>query len=66
MNTWKRPTAITGSENRRRKETTVAIQANTGILIRVIPGARIVSTVVMKLTEDNTEARPSTCKPSAQ
>ena len=55
-----------GSENSNRNATTVAIQANTGIRIRLIPGARIASTVVMKLTDDSTEPRPRTTRPSAQ
>ncbi len=55
-----------GSENSRRKDTTVAIQANTGIRINDIPGARNVRTVVMKFTDDSTEPRPSTCSPNAQ
>ena len=39
-----------------RKETTTAIQVNTGIRISDIPGARIVKTVAMKFAEAMIEA----------
>ena len=44
----------------------MTIQANTGIRIIVMPGARIVNTVVMKLTDESSDAKPSICTPSAQ
>ena len=55
-----------GSEKIRRNATTSAIQANTGIRSSVIPGARIVNTVAMKLADDAMEATPSNCSPIAQ
>ena len=59
-------TAMIGSENRRRKEVIVVIQANTGMRRRRIPLARKLSTVTKKLTEDTREARPMICSPRAQ
>jgi hypothetical protein len=61
-----RATAMIGSENRRRKATTVVIQANTGIRRSRIPLARMLNTVTRKLTDETSEARPRICRPSAQ
>jgi hypothetical protein len=55
-----------GREKRRRKATTVVIQANTGIRISRIPLALMLNTVTMKLIAETSEASPSICSPSAQ
>ena len=61
-----RATVITGSENTRRNCTTRIIHVNTGIFIRVMPGARMLSTVTMRLIEPISEAIPAICKPRTQ
>ncbi len=55
-----------GSEKISRKATTSAIQANTGIRIIVIPGARMTKAVAMKLADDAIDAMPSNWSPTTQ
>ena len=50
--------AIAGNARISRKLTTRVIQVNTGSFIMVIPGARILIMVVMKLKEAKREATP--------
>ena len=57
---------MAGSEKSSRKATTSDIQANTGIRSMVIPGARMVKAVAMKLTEEAIEATPSNWSPIDQ
>ena len=59
-------TVMTGSENTRRNCTTRIIHVNTGIFISVIPGARMLSTVTMRLIEPIKDAIPAICKPIIQ
>ena len=48
-----------GSEKISRNATTSDIHTNTGIRSMVMPGARIVKTVAMKLADDAIDAMPS-------
>ncbi len=59
-------TVMTGNENTNRNCTTRIIQVNTGNFIMVIPGARMLSTVTMRLMEPISEPRPAICRPSVQ
>ena len=61
---WNSATAITGIANNRRKEVTSDIQMNTGMRINVIPGARMLMIVVMKLTAPASDAIPRVWRPS--
>ena len=49
-----------------RNEVTSVIHVNTGSLIIVRPGARMLRMVVMKLNEPAREAIPRICKPMIQ
>ena len=53
--------ASTGSDSNNRKAVTRTDQANSGILCRVMPGARILKMVVMKLIEPRIEDAPARC-----
>src|SRR5438270_12771930 len=53
--------ASTGSDSNNRKAVTRTDQANNGILCRLIPGARILNMVVMKLIEPRIEDAPAIC-----
>jgi hypothetical protein len=53
--------ASTGSDSNNRKAITRTDQANSGILCRVMPGARILKMVVMKLIEPRIEDAPARC-----
>ena len=57
---------MVGREKIRRKATTIAIHTKTGIRISVMPGARIVRMVAMKLAEEAMDAIPSISRPNAQ
>ena len=53
--------ASTGSDSNNRKAVTRTDQANSGILCRVMPGARMLKMVVMKLIEPRIEDAPARC-----
>ena len=50
--------ASTGNENRSMKAVTSMAQANSGILCRVMPGARMLKMVVMKLIAPRIDEMP--------
>jgi hypothetical protein len=50
----------------RRNWVTSVIQVNTGIFMRVMPGARMLSTVVIRLTAPASEAKPAIMRPRFQ
>ena len=56
----------TGMANNSRNWVTRPIQVNTGIFISVMPGARMLSTVVMRLIAPVSEAMPVMIKPMFQ
>ena len=56
---------ITGMANNSRNWTTRIIQVNTGILNRVMPGARMLSTVTIRFMADIREAMPVIWRPRA-
>ena len=62
----KSATVITGTANNKRNCTTSWSQVNTGIFIRLIPGARMFNTVTMRLIAPVNEAIPAICRPSDQ
>ncbi|MNJ29216.1 hypothetical protein D3C77_237760 [compost metagenome] len=53
--------ARTGSENSSRKAVIRMPQANSGIRCRVMPGARMLKMVVMKLIAPRIDEAPATC-----
>ena len=55
-----------GIANSVRNATTVIIQTKTGMRNSVIPGARMLRTVTMKLTAEVTEPMPSMISPMVQ
>ena len=55
-----------GIANSVRNAITSIIHTNTGIRIIVMPGARMLSAVTMKLTAVATEPMPSMIRPTAQ
>ena len=57
-------TPITGIANSSRNATTKVIQAKTGMRSSVIPGARMLKTVTMKLIAPARDAMPAICSPS--
>ncbi len=57
---------MTGMANRSSICTTNAIQVKIGIFIIDMPGARMLSTVTIKLIAPTNEAIPVICSPSAQ
>jgi hypothetical protein len=59
-------TVMTGIAKSSRNCTTVTIQVNTGIFINVMPGARMFSTVTMRLIAPVRDAIPVICRPRAQ
>ena len=59
-------TVITGMANSSRNWTTRIIQVNTGMRISVMPGARMLSTVTIRLIAPVSEAMPVICRPSVQ
>ena len=66
MKTWISAAVSGGIANSVRNATTSIIHTNTGIRIIVMPGARMLSAVTMKLTAVATEPMPSMIKPTAQ
>ena len=58
-------TVITGMANSSRNCTTSSIQVSTGMRQRVIPGVRMLSTVVIRLMALTSEAIPVICRPKA-
>ena len=54
--------ASTGSERRRRIAVTKIAQTKSGSLWRVIPGLRILSTVVIKFIAPSIEEIPDRCR----
>ena len=58
-----RPAVRTGVASRIRVAVTSTVQTKIGIRKRVIPGARILKMVVMKLTEPRIEAVPTRGRP---
>ncbi len=61
-----RPTEMGGMAVISRNATTSVIQTNTGIRSSVMPGARMLRMVTMKLNAEASEAMPSICRPTAQ
>ena len=61
-----RPTVITGKASTSRMEVIRVIQMNTGIRIRLMPGARRLMIVTMKLKPAANDEIPSTCNPRPQ
>jgi hypothetical protein len=59
-------TVITGTAKSRRNCTTVIIHEKIGIFMSVMPGARMLSTVTIRLMAPVSEAMPAICRPSAQ
>ena len=55
-----------GKDSTTRNWTTSTIHTKTGMRISVIPGARMLKMVVMKLTPAIIEAAPRICRPSSQ
>jgi hypothetical protein len=55
-----------GSANRVRNATTVIIHVKTGMRMSVIPGARMLMIVTMKLIADVVDPMPSITSPTAQ
>jgi hypothetical protein len=52
--------ASTGTANKRRTTVTKILQTNRGIRWKLIPGARMLRTVVIKLTAPKIEEAPAT------
>ena len=59
-------TVITGIANTSRNCTTSAIHVKTGIFIRLMPGARMLMTVTIRLIAPVSEAMPVICRPRPQ
>ncbi len=53
--------ASTGSDSKSRNTVTRIDQTNSGILCRVMPGARMLKIVVMKLMAPRIEEAPARC-----
>ena len=53
--------ASTGSDRSSRKAVTSTDQTNSGILCRVMPGARMLKMVVMKLIAPRIDDAPAMC-----
>ena len=53
--------ASTGSDSNNRKAVTSTLHTNKGILCRVMPGARMLNIVVMKLIAPRMEEAPAKC-----
>ena len=54
-------TVITGNASTSSIAVTIVIHVNSGILIRLMPGARMLTIVTMKLNDAASDAIPSTC-----
>src|SRR3546814_13715006 len=59
-------TEMTGSEKSSSTWGTSDIQVNTGIFMSVMPGARMLSTVVNRWTDPTSEATPVSGKPKGE
>src|SRR5690606_15294462 len=59
-------TVMTGTANNSKNWVTSVIHVNTGIFISVMPGARMLMTVAIRLTAPVSEAMPTICRPSPQ
>ena len=57
---------MTGTANNSKNCTTVIIQVKIGIFMSVIPGARMLSTVTIRLMAPVNDAMPAICKPNVQ
>ena len=57
---------MTGTANTSRNCTTRTIQVKIGIFIRLMPGARMLRTVTIRLIAPVSEAMPVICRPRAQ
>ena len=60
------PTVITGNARISRIEVIRVIQMNTGMRIRLMPGARMLMMVTVKFRAAATEDVPNTNRPRAQ
>jgi hypothetical protein len=58
-------TEMTGMAKTSSTWVTKLIQVNTGIFMRVMPGARMFSTVTTRLIPPTSEAMPVICRPRA-
>ena len=56
---------MTGTAKSSRNCTTRIIQVNTGILNRVMPGARMLSTVTIRFMAEISDAMPAIWRPMA-
>jgi hypothetical protein len=54
--------AKTGSESKSKKAVIYTAHTNNGVLLAVIPGARIFVIVTIKLTAPKIEETPAKCK----
>jgi hypothetical protein len=61
-----RATVIAGKASTRRNWVTKLIQMNTGMRMRVMPGARMLMIVTRKLKPASIDERPRICRPSIQ
>ncbi len=59
-------TVIAGKASTSRNWVTKLIQTNTGIRMRVMPGARMLMIVTRKLKPASIDERPRICRPSIQ
>ena len=66
MYTWISAAVTGGIANSVRNATTSIIQTNTGMRMSVMPGARMLSVVTMKLIAVATDPMPSMMMPTAQ
>ena len=57
---------MTGSEKSSRNWVTRVIQVKIGIFMRVMPGARMLITVVIRFTQPVIDATPVMIRPSTQ
>jgi hypothetical protein len=65
LSSTSRPAASTGKTTRIRIEVTRMFQVKIGMRNMVMPGARIVTMVVMKFTAPRIELRPSRYRPTS-
>ena len=66
VNTMISATVMIGIANRVRNATTSIIHTNTGMRMSVMPGARRLRIVTMKLIADVVEPMPSMMRPTVQ
>src|SRR5690606_28671382 len=65
-NTSSRATVMTGNENTMRNMVTSVPQANMGMRMRLMPGARMLRMVTMKLKPDTSVPIPVISRPMVQ